>query len=66
MTDDRRRSATCSAPAGRPPHGTHQLVIDHGTVEVFAAGGTATMSALVFPGIDWTVAVDGAATLTVV
>ncbi|MYB09576.1 MAG: glycoside hydrolase family 32 protein [Acidimicrobiia bacterium] len=41
--------------------GGHQIVIDHGTVEVFAAGGQATLSALVFPGEAWDVQIDGRA-----
>jgi sucrose-6-phosphate hydrolase SacC (GH32 family) len=36
-------------------HGQHLVVVDHGTVEVFAAGGHVAMSAQVFAGPDWTV-----------
>lgn len=44
--------------------GGHQVVIDHGTLEAFAAGGGTTMSALVFPGATWTVDADGPVKLT--
>ena len=41
--------------------GIHQIIIDHGTIEVFAAGGQASLSALTFPGEEWHVRVDGQA-----
>ncbi|MFZ4720625.1 MAG: glycoside hydrolase family 32 protein [Ilumatobacteraceae bacterium] len=37
-----------SAPADG--HGGHVVIVDHGSVEVFAAGGAATLSAQVFAG----------------
>jgi sucrose-6-phosphate hydrolase SacC (GH32 family) len=43
---------------------TTVVIVDHGTLEVFAAGGSTTISLLTFPGPDWTVRVDGDAALT--
>jgi levanase/fructan beta-fructosidase len=49
-----------------PDEGEHLVVIDHGTIEVFAAGGAVTMSALCFPGREWSVAASGEARLAAV
>lgn len=46
--------------------GSHEIIVDHGTVEVFAGGGSTTMSALVFPGKEWAVRVGGDASLMVI
>ena len=43
--------------------GGHEIVIDHGSIEIFAAGGQATLSALTFPGKEWHVRVEGQAEL---
>ncbi len=43
----------------------HQVIVDHGLVEVFAGGGRATLSALVFPGRDWWVRTSGNTKLSV-
>jgi fructan beta-fructosidase len=45
--------------------GDHEIIVDHGTLEVFAGGGSAALSALVFPGATWQVEVDGDAVLRV-
>ncbi|MEM9041245.1 MAG: glycoside hydrolase family 32 protein [Actinomycetota bacterium] len=42
----------------------HRIVLDHGTIEVFADRGRAPISALIFPGMEWSVSVDGDARLT--
>lgn len=52
--------------AARTTTGRHQIVVDHGTIEVFAGGGGVTMTALVFPGKEWSVRVGGDADLHVV
>ena len=44
--------------------GPNEIVLDHGTLEVFAGDGATAMSALVFAGQRWTVEVDGEARLT--
>jgi sucrose-6-phosphate hydrolase SacC (GH32 family) len=44
--------------------GRHEIVVDHGTIEVFAAGGSVTMTALLFAGDDWRVVVEGDASLS--
>jgi len=44
-------------------HRDHLVVIDHGTLEVFASGGASVTSALVLTGRDWSVEVEGDATL---
>jgi fructan beta-fructosidase len=44
-------------------HRDHLVVIDHGTLEVFASGGSSVTSALVLSGRDWSVEVEGDATL---
>ena len=41
-----------------PAGGSASVLVDHGTVEVFAASGK-TMSALVFPGAEWAVTASG-------
>jgi fructan beta-fructosidase len=46
--------------------GPNEIVVDHGTLEVFAGDGATSMSALVFAGPQWTVEVDGEARLTVI
>ena len=46
--------------------GPNEVVLDHGTLEVFAGDGATAMSALVFAGRRWTVEVDGDARLTVI
>ena len=48
---------TYTAPVTRP--GPALVVVDHGGVEVFAAGGSATISALVATGERWHVELDG-------
>ena len=45
--------------------GETTVVVDHGTVEVFTAAGR-TLSALIFPGADWTVTVEGDAALAAI
>jgi fructan beta-fructosidase len=44
-------------------HRDHVIVIDHGTLEIFASGGASVTSALVLSGRDWSVEVEGDATL---
>lgn len=46
--------------------GPHTIVVDHGSIEVFAGGGTTTLSSLVFAGECWTADVDGDVRLTAV
>lgn len=46
--------------------GPHEIIIDHGTVEVFSADGTTALSVLTFPGERWTVELEGDATLTTI
>lgn len=46
--------------------GPHQVVIDHGSLEFFSADGRTVLTALVFPGRDWTVDVSPGAELRAV
>jgi sucrose-6-phosphate hydrolase SacC (GH32 family) len=46
-----------------PTSGAHLVLIDHGTIEVFAAGGSVATSALTFPGEQWGVRVSGTCAL---
>lgn len=50
-----------SAPVAES--GPYQVVIDHGTIELFAAGGLVTLSALTFGGLDWRVEAARARTI---
>jgi sucrose-6-phosphate hydrolase SacC (GH32 family) len=51
-------TATCEVPWHS---GVAVVVVDHGTVELFADGRSASM--LCFPGLRWSVATEGAATV---
>jgi sucrose-6-phosphate hydrolase SacC (GH32 family) len=55
---------TYSVSPGRS--GPHEIVIDQGTLEVFAGDGAATLSALFFAGEHWALDVDGDAVLTLI
>ncbi len=46
--------------------GPHQVVIDHGSIEFFSADGRTVLTALVFPGHEWTVEVSPGAELRIV
>lgn len=46
--------------------GAHEIVIDHGTFEVFADGGRLAFSALVQSGPQWAVSSDGDTDLTTI
>lgn len=43
-----------------------RLIIDQGTVEIFADSGRSVMSALFFAGIDWSMAIEGACDLSTI
>lgn len=66
VTDTRTRAIVHHSETYVVPlrsEGVHEIVIDHGTIEVYADGGATAVSALLFPGPQWTVDVDGSASL---
>lgn len=64
MPTDGMSTERFEAPLDPARGGSTVVLVDHGMLEVFAAGGSTTMSLLTFTGPDWAVRVDGDAVLT--
>ena len=47
----------------RATDGAVRVLVDHGTVEIFADSGDTVMSAQFFPGLTWSLGVDGGGTI---